>query len=44
MNPVVRESKAQGKRVQAGIASILGELKKIQDAFVPPQAPPPANT
>jgi len=44
LSPVIRESKAQGKKVQAGIASTLEDLKKVQEAFVPPQAPPPANT
>ena len=35
LKPVIRESKVQGKKVQAGIASVLAELKKVQDAMVP---------
>ena len=45
MNPVIRESKAQGKKVQAGITSVLRELKEVRDAMLPPEgAPAPAST
>jgi hypothetical protein len=35
LKPVIREAKAQGKKVQAGIAKVLAEVKKVQDAMVP---------
>src|SRR5688572_1973910 len=42
VKPVIREAKVQGKKAQAGIASVLTELKKVQDAMVPAGTPPGA--